>query len=266
MFRPTFIIFIIYFILFKKTKTVIIMVATISIVFAITLCFGGLHNWKSYYENIKTAQNEVIDENYLMDAYGPSKQVPEMAEGLNIKRMMPSKTVNVTFLGLSSICIPKLLHRKVPPYFITINMAILLLIIIISILVIIRFKNIIHNNTVVMLYCINSALVIEYFSAARYSYDDVLFMPVVALILPIMVYPVSYKWISISIILAFPIDFIVSFGFESLSSLLRPLLFSITVSAILFFHILNKWRKSGMIRADKQSKNSQDSYPTPQGL
>ena len=224
MFRLTYSMLFIFFILFKKYRTVLVMLITAILCFIFTSSLIGVESWRTYADNVREIESVLINKNTLNQQYGPMKKASDTVEGVNIRAMMDGKNLNETFIGTLIILRDKF-NINFPLDWHYTNIFLTIIVILSSIILTYYFDKQKLGGRLILLFSLVMIINLDFFVPERYSYVDVLFLPLIALIIPYCTYYYGLSLFTVIFLIAFAGNQFI-FGFEGAKgNLLRYLLF-----------------------------------------
>ncbi len=239
MFRPTYCLLLPFFFIFKKYRTVTVMLMTVTLCFILTSAIDGILPWFTYVDNVKKIEEALINKNILIQQYGPLNETSAMAEGVNVLSVMNSKTYNETFVGIL-IMLKDRLGIDIPFNWSFSNKIVSIIIIISSIIFGYFYSKQNIGNRFVLLFSLVMIINLDFFVPERYSYADVLFLPVICLIISYVTFSVLPLCTLLLIILAFTCNQFIGTLDGAPGSLLRYVLFIGSLNVILIWSMMKK--------------------------
>lgn len=232
--RPTFFPMIAFLWLFGRRATASWMAVTSLIFFLITLLIGGLQPWISYVETVQVIEKSKFDSDFLVNQYGPPRNIPDIAEGVKLNESLPSHTVSVTF----NKWFPTLSRRLGIdlPFDMEAASKVGAMIFVLLAIGLAYFRN---KQQVGVRFALAFSLVavldLEFFLPERHGYIDVMYLPMLALIVPYLYSKQTPKIILILVILAFAIghSFLPLPDNSGITTILRSFIFMGTVTGII---------------------------------
>jgi len=240
--RPTYVLLLPIYFIFKKYKSVKMMTITATILFLTTILLGGIKPWISWSNNVKNIELSLADPDFLVHNYGPAYSVSPQAEGIDFHNLLAAETYNETFVGLTSLLYHKL-GKRFPLILLAVSKLLAALFIMFTIIIayINRNRNIDNiSNLLITLVMVTS---IDYFLPIRFSYADVLFLPILALIVPFLTSNYTYRYFLIVLLLAFGIGhpLVPIHGYlGALMALIRSMLFMMVLNLIVILMTFGK--------------------------
>ena len=245
--RPTYVLLLLIYLLFKKYKIVKMMAVTATILFVITILIGGIKPWISWSKNIKNLELSWVDPDFLIHNYGPAYSVAPQAEGIDFHNSLAAETYNETFVGLIALSYDKL-GKPFPLIWLLVTK--LLMAIFIIFIIIITYVNTKRNldHSSKLLIALVMVISIDYFLPIRFSDADVLFLPLLALIVPFLTSNYTHRYFLIVLLLAFGIghSLLPIHGYlGGLMALMRSMIFMVTLNLIVILITLGKIQLNG---------------------
>jgi hypothetical protein len=234
--RPTFILMLAFLWLFGRRSTASWMAATMVFIFSLTLVIGGLQPWISYFETVQVIEKSKFDSDFLLRQYGPPRIVPDVAEGVNMIERLPSRTVSVTFNKWLPIASR---HLGIDlPFDLAALSKVGAMIFVFLAIGFAYFRNRQHVGIrFALVFSLAVVLDLEFFLPERHGYIDVMYLPMLALIVPLLYLKQTPKIILILVVLAFVIghSIIPLVDSSGITTMLRSFIFMGTVTWIIVF-------------------------------
>jgi hypothetical protein len=201
-FRPTYALIGLPLFLLGFRREILVFSISFATVLLMTLPVGGLRVWHRYLENVNLIQASQMDTTLTERLFGPAQSLPTLVEGVDFRRMMFARSTSTTFIQLLK---PRLsgdpanamhypfLHitmdeAKANMYLLRIDHGLAAAFVILFAALAWLNRGGVTSFRIALLTGVVLAMDIDYFLPQRYSHNDVLFLWLLALALPLLFY------------------------------------------------------------------------------
>jgi hypothetical protein len=243
--RPTFLIIIPLLLLLRSWKKAGVMALASLAIFALSLIGSNIQVWNSYFTNIYFIQRGFANKQYSEAKSERHNITPNSAEGVNFNNM-----IHPPWLPLSSLEVLKQFSKRIhniPPVLIwQLNKFAGVCFLVYCFCMAFLIGKYSFNQRFLWIFIIAIVLSVDYFSPERWAYNDILFLPAIALLAPLLVSP----FISMTFALATTCAFLLSydhtlslFGFL-VANVVRSVLFMSALNIFIISCVFKKMQRS----------------------
>ena len=231
--------------LLRRWKIAGAMVLASMAIFMFSLTVSNIQSWKSYFKNVLTIERIVIDGEYYKTKFGLGNRVSENVEGVNF-----CDSLSNSALPISSLVVIRQIAKVIP----SISPAIILQlnkfagagVIIYCFIVAYLLGKFSFCKRFMWIFIMAVILNVDYFTPLRWQYVDVMFLPAIALVAPL----ISSSFVSISFPIVVTSAFLIGychtltlFGF-SINNVLRSFLFMTALNTLIICCVYKKIKHS----------------------
>ncbi len=183
--RPSFVVMLPILWLARRRHTAAVAVATTVTSIAITTFTFGADVWISYCASMKEYGKARADESYELRKYGPAKSLPEVAEGVNFGRMMDGHTEDVTITNALNV-LAKHTNFDLSAHAAAASKVMAFVSFFLIALTCYRAEEKQIGLRSGLALAVAAALNLEFCVPIRHGYTDVMYLPMLALIIPLL--------------------------------------------------------------------------------
>ena len=184
--RPSFFMIVPLMLLLRRWKIAGAIVLASMAIFMLSLTGSNIQSWKSYFKNVLTIQRIVIDKEYYKAKFGPGNKVSGNVEGFNFSNSLPNSAVPISSL-VAIKQITKIVPSTSPAIILQLNNIAGVGVIIYCFIVAFLIGKYSFCKRFMWIFIIAVILNIDYFTPLRWQYVDVMFLPVIALVAPLII-------------------------------------------------------------------------------
>jgi hypothetical protein len=245
--RPTFLIIIPLLLLLRKWKKAGIMALASLAIFALSLLGSNIQLWNSYFTNVYFIERGFANKQNSEANLGMNNIPPHSAEGVNFHNMIRPPWVPLSSLEVLTQ-FSKRIHNIPPVLIWQLNKFAGVCFIVYCFCMAFFIGKYPFNQRFLWIFIIAMVLNVDYFTPFRWAYNDILFLPAIALLAPLLVSPFISMIFQLTITCAFlwSYDHTLSlFGFP-VANVVRSVLFmsalNIFIISCVFKKMLRSWR------------------------
>jgi hypothetical protein len=243
--RPTFIIIIPLLLLMRRWKKAGVMALASLTIFALSLIGSNIQLWNSYFTNVYCIERGFTDKQNPEANSGKNNITPNSAEGINFHNM-----INPPWVPLSSLEVLKQFSERIhniPPVLIwQLNIFAGVCFLVYCFCMAFLIGKYSFNQRFLWIFIIAIALSVDYFTPYRWAYNDILFLPAIALLAPLLVSPFISPIFPLTIICAFLLSYDHTsylFGFP-VANVVRSVLFMSALNLFIISCVFKKMTRS----------------------